>query len=75
MFNLLLLYHQQFLLELSCQLWTEDGRINGNRRIMVGTSPKLNPFMVTTMPPPQPVPPEIQQQRAMSICKVRVFLL
>ncbi|XP_066139724.1 brefeldin A-inhibited guanine nucleotide-exchange protein 3 isoform X1 [Euwallacea fornicatus] len=53
----------------SCQLWTEDGRINGNRRIMVATSPKLNPFMPTTIPPPQPIPPEIQQQRALSICK------
>ncbi|KAH1025228.1 brefeldin A-inhibited guanine nucleotide-exchange protein 3 [Dendroctonus ponderosae] len=53
----------------SCQLWTEDGRINGNRRIFVGTSPKLNPFMPSTIPPPQPVPPEIQQQRALSICK------
>ncbi|CAG9767239.1 unnamed protein product [Ceutorhynchus assimilis] len=53
----------------SCQLWTEDGKINGNRRILVGTSPKLDPFMPATIPPPQPVPPEIQQQRALSICK------
>ncbi|KAL1497847.1 hypothetical protein ABEB36_008734 [Hypothenemus hampei] len=53
----------------SCQLWTEDGRINGNRRILIGTSPKLNPFVPSTIPPPQPVPPEIQQQRAISICK------
>ncbi|XP_076275954.1 brefeldin A-inhibited guanine nucleotide-exchange protein 3 [Rhynchophorus ferrugineus] len=53
----------------SCQLWTEDGKINGNRRIFVGNSPKLNPFMSSTIPPPQPVPPEIQQQRALSICK------
>ncbi|XP_030760657.1 brefeldin A-inhibited guanine nucleotide-exchange protein 3 isoform X2 [Sitophilus oryzae] len=53
----------------SCQLWTEDGKINGNRRLFVGNSPKLNPFMPSTIPPPQPVPPEIQQQRALSICK------
>ncbi|XP_050298797.1 brefeldin A-inhibited guanine nucleotide-exchange protein 3 isoform X2 [Anthonomus grandis grandis] len=53
----------------SCQLWTEDGKINGSRKILVGTSPKLNPFMPSTLPPPQPVPPEIQQQRAISICK------
>lgn len=33
--------------------------------------PRLNPFIsANALPPPQPVPPEIQQQRAMSIFKV-----
>ncbi|EFA08546.2 Brefeldin A-inhibited guanine nucleotide-exchange protein 3-like Protein [Tribolium castaneum] len=32
-------------------------------------SPRINPFMVANVPPPQPIPPEIQQQRAMSIFK------
>lgn len=35
------------------------------------TIPRLNPFIsANALPPPQPVPPEIQQQRAMSIFKV-----
>lgn len=35
------------------------------------TTPRLNPFTsINVVPPPQPVPPEIQQQRAMSIFKV-----
>jgi brefeldin A-inhibited guanine nucleotide-exchange protein 3 len=33
-------------------------------------SPRINPFMVSNVvPPPQPIPPEIQQQRAISIFK------
>lgn len=33
--------------------------------------PRMNPFIsANALPPPQPVPPEIQQQRAMSIFKV-----
>lgn len=35
-------------------------------------SGRFNPFLTTnTMPPVQPVPPEIQQQRVLSICKDR----
>lgn len=35
------------------------------------TIPRLNPFIsANALPPPQPVPPEIQQQRALSIFKV-----
>ncbi|XP_074030577.1 brefeldin A-inhibited guanine nucleotide-exchange protein 3 [Leptinotarsa decemlineata] len=35
----------------------------------VTTNTRSNPFMVHNIPPPQPVPTEIQQQRAMSIFK------
>lgn len=35
-----------------------------------GMSPRVNPFMTSTVPPPQPIPPEIQQQRAISIFRV-----
>ncbi|XP_063904392.1 brefeldin A-inhibited guanine nucleotide-exchange protein 3 isoform X1 [Zophobas morio] len=36
----------------------------------VTPSPRINPFMVSNVvPPPQPIPPEIQQQRAISIFK------
>lgn len=35
-----------------------------------GSSPRINPFMTSTVPPPQPIPPEIQQQRAISIFRV-----
>lgn len=37
------------------------------------TIPRLNPFIsANALPPPQPVPPEIQQQRALSIFKVGI---
>lgn len=38
---------------------------------VVNPMPRINPFIsANALPPPQPVPPEIQQQRAMSIFKV-----
>ncbi|XP_060521319.1 brefeldin A-inhibited guanine nucleotide-exchange protein 3 [Cylas formicarius] len=51
----------------SCQLWTEAGTTT--KILLSSTSPRLNPFMASTLPPQQPIPPEIQQQRAISICK------
>lgn len=37
-------------------------------------SPRINPFISNVVPPQQPIPPEIQQQRAISIFKVGVLL-
>lgn len=43
------------------------------RKPLSPSIPRTNPFIsANALPPPQPVPPEIQQQRAMSIFKVSV---
>nr|CAI5817156.1 unnamed protein product [Callosobruchus analis] len=52
----------------SCQLWIkEDNRLDdGSKK---STNTRVNPFMQNSLPLPQPVPSEIQQQRSMSIFK------
>ncbi|XP_018563694.1 brefeldin A-inhibited guanine nucleotide-exchange protein 3 isoform X2 [Anoplophora glabripennis] len=56
----------------SCHLWIKED-INYDSKLKkpspAHNGPKLNPFTSSIIPPPLPVPTEIQQQRAMSIFK------
>ncbi|KAJ8927843.1 hypothetical protein NQ314_019645 [Rhamnusium bicolor] len=56
----------------SCHLWVKDDtkiETKLKKPLPVHIGPRLTPFMPMSTPPPQPIPTEIQQQRAMSIFK------
>lgn len=55
----------------SSQLWVKDEPKKGLGQNSMGS--RSNPFNINSLPPPQPVPSEIQQQRILSMFKVRNY--